>query len=461
MIPRRVIGVETEYGIFCASTSGSEAPLDAEESAHRLFASVVAHTHSTSTFLPNGSRLYLDVGAHPEYATAECDDIADLIANDRAGDAIFAHLAEQANTQLAHEGIAGRIHLLKNNRDSYGNAFGCHENYLLRRRRDFRSRIDALIPFFVTRQLLVGNGYLRQDDTGMHFALSQRADHMDDAISAASTRTRPMINTRDEPHADAERYRRMHVIVGDSSMCQATLALKIGMTEAVLNVLESGAAVPECTLADPVQAIRTVCTDLSGRQPLPLAHSGAMSALDIQREIYQVVVTHYQRHGWFDQLDATRRYVFDLWARALNAMESGDVQSLVREIDWVAKRYTLQRYCERSGVSWDDPRVARLDLAWHDITPYGLRQRLEASGALHMIVPVERIEQARTIPPQTTRAKLRGDFVAAAMDRRRDYLVDWLNLRLLEDEGSRGVLLPDPLCFADSRVDELIAGIDS
>ena len=459
MIPRRIMGVETEYGLLCASTTGGNPPIDAEESAHRLFDPLLKKTRSTNVFLPNGARLYLDVGAHPEYATAECDDLGDLIANDRAGDAIYVDMANQTNEDLT--GVNGQLHLFKNNLDSYGNSYGCHENYLVRRRRDFRARIDSLIPFFVTRQIMVGAGYLQVTDDGAQYKISQRADIMNDAVSAATTRSRPMINTRDEPHGDAELYRRLHVIVGDSTMSDSTSALKLGVTEALLHVLEDGKRLPRRELEDPVKAIRQVSADTTGRALLSFKDGSTMTALELQQEIYEHVYQHFAANGWLDELDPVRAYVFDLWSRTLDALASDEQEKLSTEIDWIAKRSLLRRYSDRLGVGLEDSRMQRLDLAWHDITNAGLRTSLEKSGGLVKLVNEERIEVAKAIPPQTTRAKLRGDFVALAMENRRDYMVDWMNIRLIEDDGAHQVLLKDPFSPVDAHVDALMELMDS
>lgn len=462
MTGKRVIGIETEYGITCASTTGDVPPIEPEEAAQRLFQRVLEMSKSTNTFLPNGARLYLDVGAHPEYASAECDQIDDLLANDRAGDELYAQMAASANEKLAKQGIPGRIHLFKNNVDSEGNSFGCHENYLVRRRRDFRARIDSLIPFFVTRQILVGAGHLRKDaDGSVSYEISQRAEQMWDAVSSASTRSRPMINTRDEPHGDAELYRRMHVIVGDSNMSEPTTALKVGTTEALLNVIEDGVWMPNFALADPTHAIRQVSLDLTGKAEVALASGETTTALDIQRRVFDLVHGHYEKTGWLADLDPTRRYVFDLWERTLTALETGATDAVATEIDWIAKKRLLERYVDRLGTDWSDPRIARLDLAWHDITDKGLRANLEATGGLRTVLAPEAIQRATGIPPQTTRAKLRGDFVAAAMDHRRDYMVDWMNLRLLTDGGANSLILKDPFVAADARVDALIEQMES
>lgn len=454
------MGMETEYGLMCASQSGGATPMEAEEAAQYLFHDIVELTRSTNTFLPNGARLYLDIGAHPEYASAECDSLADLIANDRAGDAIYAGMARSATEHIQASGIPGRVHLFKNNVDSAGNSFGCHENYLVRRRRDFRARIDSLIPFLVSRQIMVGAGHLRSVGNRVEFEISQRAEQMWEAVSAASTRTRPMINTRDEPHGDAELYRRMHVIVGDSNMSQSTTALKIGSVEAILNVIEDGGRLPELTLTNPTLAIREISRDITGKADVELADRRTLSALAIQQKIYEFVCGYYDSHGWMTELDPTRRYVFDLWGRTLNALESGNYASVSTEIDWIAKKSLFDVYVERLGTSLDDPRIRRLDLAWHDITDAGLRTKLEATGALKTLVSVDAIDSARDLPPQTTRAKLRGDFVAYAQDNRRDYMADWSTLRLLTDAGARTVILKDPFAAVDSRVDELLEEIE-
>lgn len=458
---RRVMGIETEYGLMCASHSGGSTPMEAEEAAQYLFHDIVELTRSTNTFLPNGARLYLDIGAHPEYASAECDSLADLLANDRAGDAIYAAMAQSATADIQAAGIPGRIHLFKNNVDSAGNSYGCHENYLVRRRRDFRARIDSLIPFLVSRQILVGAGHLRTIGDRVEYEISQRAEQMWDAVSAASTRTRPMINTRDEPHGDAELYRRMHVIVGDSNMSQTTTALKIGSVEAILNVIEDGGRLPDLTLTNPTLAIREISRDITGKAEVDLADGRTMSALDVQQKVYEFVRGYYESHSWMNELDPIRRYVFDLWERALTALESGDLSPVNTEIDWIAKKSLLDMYVERLGTTLADPRIQRLDLAWHDITDAGLRTKLEASGALKTLVSPDAITAARDLPPQTTRAKLRGDFVACAQDNRRDYMADWSNLRLLSDTGATTVILKDPFSPVDSRVDELMEAIES
>ena len=455
------MGLETEFGLMCASGSGGEPPLDVEAAAAELFRPILAAGGSTSSFLPNGARLYLDVGAHPEYATAECRSVADLVANDRAGERLYASMAAQADSRLAAKGVGGRIHLFKNNLDAAGNSFGCHENYLVRRRTDYRARIAATLPYFVTRQIVAGAGYIRRAKDGpAAYCFSQRADQMWDAISSASTRSRPMINTRDEPHGDPELYRRMHVIVGDSNMCEATTALKVAATQAVLAMLEDGGILPRMELADPVSAIRDTSADLAGRARLELADGGWITPIEVQERTREAVLRHFDAKGYTADLDASTSYLLDLWGRAVESVKSGDPSAVATEIDWAAKLSLFSRYMERTGATLDDPRLARLDLAYHDITAAGLRPSMEETGMLRTFASSEAVQAAMTTPPSDTRAKLRGDFVEKARRRRLDYAVDWTNLRLLEAEGTRSVVLKDPFASVDERVDRLMEEMD-
>jgi proteasome accessory factor PafA len=461
MIPQRVMGVETEFGIMCARESGGEPPLDAESAAAELFAPIVASGRSTNSFLPNGARLYLDVGAHPEYATAECRSVVDLVANDRAGELLYASMAAQADARLAKKGVHGRIHLFKNNVDAGGNSFGCHENYLVRRRPDYRNRIAATLPYFVTRQIVAGAGYIRRaKDGSAAYCFSQRADQMWEAISSASTRSRPMINTRDEPHGDPELYRRMHVIVGDSNVCEVTTALKVAATQAILVMLEDGGMLPKMELADPMAAIRATSADLSGRAPLDLADGGTITPIEIQERTREAVLRHYDAKGYMSELDASTSYLLDLWGRAVESVKSGDYSAIETEIDWAAKLSLFSRYQERTGANLNDARMFRLDLAYHDITAAGLRPSMEENGMLRTFVRPEAAVAASTTPPADTRAKLRGEFIAKARERRLDHAVDWMNLRLLEAEGTRTVILKDPFAAVDDRVERLLEEMD-
>jgi proteasome accessory factor A len=233
---RRIMGIENEYGVTC--TFKGQRRLSPDEVARYLFRRVVSWGRSSNVFLRNGARLYLDVGSHPEYATPECDSAVDLVTHDKAGERILEGLLVDAERRLREEGIAGDIYLFKNNSDSAGNSYGCHENYLVGRQGEFSRLADVLIPFLVSRQIVVGAGKVLQTPRGAVYCVSQRAEHIWEGVSSATTRSRPIINTRDEPHADAERYRRLHVIVGDSNMSEATTLLKLGATDLVLRVTE-------------------------------------------------------------------------------------------------------------------------------------------------------------------------------------------------------------------------------
>ena len=451
---RRIYGIETEYGITCASTTGGAPPLDADRAARLLFEPVIARSRTSNAFTRGGARLYLDVGSHPEYATAECDRLTDLLAQDRAGEITMADLAARANADLAARGVPGRIHLLKNNTDSAGAGFGCHENYLVRRRADFWNDARTLVPHLVTRQILVGAGHVLPgaDGAPARYVFSQRADQMEDAVSSATTRSRPLINTRDEPHADATRYRRMHVIVGDSNIAQGSTLLKVAAMDLLLDYLEKGGSLADLRLARPMSAIRRVCHDLSGRTPLELADGRTITPLDLQTEHLARVRAHTAD---LDLSDLHRR-ALDLWERGLDAVARGRPQDVAADLDWAAKHQLLTRYARRAGTGLDDPRVARLALAYHDVDPgTGLRPKLERAGLLHRLVDEDRCRAAVDTPPATTRARLRGAAVALAQDLRRDLTVDWVNLRL-DDGRTPPLALRDPFACADERVDALL-----
>lgn len=448
---RRIFGLETEYGVTCAVDSGRG--LTADEVARYLFRKVVAWGRSSNVFLRNGSRLYLDVGSHPEYATAECDDVRQLVAHDRGGERILEGLVADAQQRLQHEGVPGTIHLFKNNTDSAGNSYGCHENYLVRRQGDFGRLADVLVPFLITRQVLTGAGKVLPTARGAIYCLSQRADHIWESVSSATTRSRPIINTRDEPHADAESYRRLHVIVGDSSMSETTTLLKVGATDLVLRLIEAGIPMRELTLENPMRAIREISHDLTGSKAVPLSSGRSASAVDIQAEYLQRVQDFVAREV---ELTPVIKMTLDLWERGLHAVRTGDLSLVDRELDWVIKKRLIDRYREKHGIGLDDPRVARLDLAYHDISrTEGLYNLLAARGMVERVVTDLDVFEATAVPPQTTRAKLRGDFVRKAQEARRDYTVDWVHLKL-NDQAQRTVLCKDPFRSVDERVDRLL-----
>jgi proteasome accessory factor A len=450
---RRIFGIETEFGVTC--TFHGQRRLSPDEVARYLFRRVVSWGRSSNVFLRNGSRLYLDVGSHPEYATAECDSLAQLVTHDKAGERILEDLLVDAERRLADEGIGGDIFLFKNNTDSAGNSYGCHENYLVGRAGEFSRIADVLLPFLVTRQLICGAGKVLQTPRGAVYCLSQRAEHIWEGVSSATTRSRPIINTRDEPHADAERYRRLHVIVGDSNMSEVSTLLKVGTANLVLEMVETGVHFRDFTLDNPIRAIREISHDLTGRRPVRLAGGREASALDVQREYHARAVEHVERRG----SDPVTDRVLELWGRTLDAVTEQDLSVIDREIDWAIKLKLLERYQRKHNLELSSPRVAQLDLAYHDIRRgRGVFDLLQRKGLVDRVTDDGEIEAAKDTPPQTTRAKLRGDFIAAAQSAGRDFTVDWVHLKL-NDQAQRTVLCKDPFRSVDERVERLIASL--
>jgi proteasome accessory factor A len=451
-LDKRIFGIETEFGVTC--TFQGQRRLTPDEVARYLFKRVVSWGRSSNVFLPNGARLYLDVGSHPEYATAECDSFMDLILQDKAGERILEELIDDAQKRLAEEGIEGEIYLFKNNTDSGGNSYGCHENFLIRRRQDYLDQIEALLPFLITRQLICGAGKVLTTPRGTIYSLSQRADHMWEGVSSATTRSRPIINTRDEPHADSEAFRRLHVIVGDSNMSEMTTLVKVVSMDFVLRLLETNNLKKDFTLDNPIRAIRDVSHDITGKALVTLANGETISALQMQFE-YLSMVKAYVATGDMN-MTSEHEIALELWERTLKAIESGDHASISQDIDWAIKKQLLDSYIAKNGLELDSPRVAQLDLMYHDISrDRGLFYLLQKNGRVNRISKDEDITTAETVPPQTTRAKLRGDFIAAAQDAGKDISVDWVHLKM-NDQTQRTVLCKDPFLNVDERVERLI-----
>jgi proteasome accessory factor A len=452
-VERRIFGVENEYGVTC--TFRGQRRLSPDEVARYLFRRVVSWGRSSNVFLENGARLYLDVGSHPEYATPECDSIIDLVTHDKAGERILESLLASAEARLHEEGIAGQIYLFKNNTDSAGNSYGCHENYLVGRHGEFSRLADILIPFLVTRQILCGAGKVLQTPRGAVYCVSQRAEHIWEGVSSATTRSRPIINTRDEPHADAERFRRLHVIVGDSNMNETTSLLKVGTTDLVLRMIEAGVVMRDLTLENPIRAIREVSHDITCRRRVKLANGREASALEIQNEYHAKARDFVTRRG----SDPVAERVLELWGRTLTAIETGDLELVSREIDWVSKYMLIERYRAKHKLPLSSPKLALLDLAYHDVNrERGLYYLLERKGIVERVTDDITITEAMDTPPQTTRARLRGEFIRRAKEKRRDFTVDWVHLKL-NDQAQRTVLCKDPFKSHDDRVDKLIASM--
>ena len=446
---RRIFGLENEYGVTC--TLRGQRRLSPDEVARYLFRRVVSWGRSSNVFLENGARLYLDVGSHPEYATPECDSLTDLVAHDKAGERILEGLVHSAEQRLEEEGIRGEIYLFKNNTDSAGNSYGCHENYLVSRHKDFHRTVDVLIPFLVTRQIFLGAGKLTQTPRGTTFSLSQRAEHIWEGVSSATTRSRPIINTRDEPHADAERFRRLHVIAGDSNMSEYATFVKVGTVVALLQMVERDVVFRDLTLENPIRSIRDISHDLTCRKKIRLANGRELSALDIQWEYLDRAMRFARSPGFPPQVQRA----VEMWEHLLTGLEK-DPMTLDREIDWVIKYKVMERYRGQRHMVMGDPRLAMLDLSYHDVDrSRGVYNMMAAKGMVDRIVTDSEISDAVRVPPQTTRARLRGEFIRVAKARKRDFTVDWVHLKL-NDQAQRTVLCKDPFKSHDERVDRLI-----
>lgn len=447
------MGVETEFGV--AAYDGSRQVLTPEEVARYLFRPVVSQHRSSNVFTANASRLYLDVGSHPEYATAECDSLSQLLAYDKAGERIFHRLSQQCDEALRNDGFAGSTYLFKNNVDSRGNSYGAHENYLISRELALKPFGQQLLPFLITRQLICGAGKIAGDK----FVISQRADQVWEGVSSATTRTRPIINTRDEPHGDSHRFRRMHVIVGDSNMSEPTFALKVGSMLLVIEMLEAGFDLPDMELADPIAHIRDIAADPTGATELTLAAGGTVTALEVQQRTLAAAKRWLTQRPDEGTPNEEMARVVDLWARVLDAIATQDFSGVDTEIDWVIKRKLLTQFKDRLGCGWDHPKLAQIDLTYHDINPQrGLFYLLERKGLAARWIDEAAIEQAVDNPPVTTRAAIRGEFLSAVRERGLAHNVDWVHLKVNRPEP-RTVELQDPFATADDAAADLISWV--
>ena len=450
---RRIFGLENEYGVTC--TLRGQRRLSPDEVARYLFRRVVSWGRSSNVFLANGARLYLDVGSHPEYATPECDSILDLVTHDKAGERILEQLLGSAEQRLREEGIRGVIYLFKNNTDSAGNSYGCHENYLTSRRDEFGHYAEVLIPFLVSRQIYAGAGKVLQTARGAMFSISQRAEHIWEGVSSATTRSRPIINTRDEPHADAEKYRRLHVIVGDSNMSEYATFLKVGAASLMLRMLEEpNVVLRDMTLENPIRAIREISHDTTCTRKVRLANGREVSALEIQSEYLTRAIRFAETRG----VTPIEKQALTMWEHCLTQIEI-DPLGLGRECDWVIKHNLIEAYRSKHDLPLTDPRVALMDLQYHDVNrDRGVFYRMQSRGMVERICDDADIDAAIETPPQTTRARLRGEFIRKAKEKRRDYTVDWVHLKL-NDQAQRTVLCKDPFKAHDERVEKLIASL--
>jgi proteasome accessory factor A len=400
---RRIFGLENEYGLISSSVAGG-VNLSVESALGYLFEKVVSRQRGTNDFLRNGARLYQDTGCHPEYATPECDNPFDLTLHDKAGERIIEELLLTAERKLRETGIDCDIFIFKNNTDSVGNTYGCHENYLVERAINFHKLAEQIIPFLVTRQIFAGAGKVLRTRLGNHYYISQRAQHIYQEISGATTSSRGIINTRDEPHADEEKYRRLHVIVGDSNMSEVTTYLKVGTTAIVLALVEDGVIRKDLVLEDPVRAIKEISHDTTCRRKVRLKRGKEFSAIELQREYLELALDYYATAEVPPQVSD----LLERWQAVLDRL-SEDPRQCARELDWVIKKELVASYMAKKGIGFDDQRIRMLDLQYHDLRKdKGLYYRLERDGYVERIVTDAEIREAMVSPPTDTRAYFRG-----------------------------------------------------
>jgi len=449
---QRIFGLENEYGLIFSPNGRIYLPM--EKVLGYIFEGLIPNSWPSNAFLVNGARFYQDTGCHPEYSTPECDNIPDLVIHDKAGERLLEACLPAAEDRLREEGLSGEIYIFKNNTDSLGNTYGCHENYLMRRDVDFWKVTEQLIPFFVTRQIYSGSGKVLKVSGKPQYFISQRAQHIHEKTSSSTTSSRSIINTRDEPHADAEKYRRLHIIVGDSNMSEYTTYLKVGVAALVLSMIEDGYTVTGMELEDPVKAIREISRDPTVKKKVKLDDGRQVSAIEIQR-VYLERAHDYlstQAH------DAVMDDVLARWGSVLDRLEDDPMQ-LSREIDWVGKRLLIQSFVDKKGCGLDDPRVFLMDLQYHDVKrTRGLYYLMESRDMIERIVDEEAIQRAMSVPPQTTRAKVRGDFIRFARAKNRSYTVDWTYLKL-NGYWEETILCMDPFSAVNRRVEELVSQV--
>jgi proteasome accessory factor A len=423
---KRIYGLENEFGI--AFTCNGRRTLPSEKVVRYLFEKLITTEGFLNVFLENGARFYLDTGCHPEYATPECASPMDVMIYDKAGERILENLLNYAQNKVHEEGFQGELAIFKNNTDFVGNSYGCHENYLADRTADFYYMAEQLIPFLVTRQIFTGAGKVFRTRRGTVYHISQRAQHIRQKISGTTTNERSIINTRDEPHAIKEKYRRLHIIVGDSNMSEFSTYLKVGTTALVLQMIEDDFLPPIFSLRNPVRAIKDISRDLTCREAVPLNSGKKYSALELQKEYLDLAHRYYSTRP----LSPEAADILQKWEYVLTKLEEDPMQ-LHHEIDWVIKLHLLQAYGERTNLSPEasGDRMLMLDLQYHDIRrEKGLYFLLERKGQVVRLATDEQIEKAMVDPPQNTRAKMRGELIKLAKMKRIPYDLDWNYIRI-------------------------------
>ncbi|HLN15905.1 MAG TPA: depupylase/deamidase Dop [Acidimicrobiales bacterium] len=482
MAIHKVCGIETEYGILSVGGDGNpiasssilvnayaaelerrtgwdfedETPgNDARGFAREGAMPPMVETHLANTVLTNGARYYVD-HAHPEYSTPECADPLELVRYDKAGEEVLRRSMTAAAAMVPD---GPRITVYKNNSDGKGNSYGCHENYLMDRAVPFSRVVTGVVPHFVTRQVFTGAGKVGVETAALDrdevpFQISQRAEFFEEVVGLETTLKRPIVNTRDEPHADPRRFRRLHVIVGDANLSEVATFLKVGTTAVVLAMVEDDVTpARDLALEDPVRAMHHVSADLTLRRPLRLAGGTTATALEVQWEIFSAAKRYGKERG-LDFLgdEAVATMVLDRWEAVLTGLES-DPESLVRQLDWVAKHQMVEAYRERHGCGWDDGRLAAVDLQYHDLRP---ERSLYARTHMERLIDDAAVAEAVTEPPRSTRAWFRGNCLARWPDA--VVTANWDSLVFdLGTDPLRRVPMMDPLKGTAEHTAELLA----
>lgn len=477
----KVIGTETEFGITIRNQAdfnpvlassqvinaygGSrrriqwsyedEAPgRDARGFGYEPVTGASFESGLVNTVLTNGARFYVD-HAHPEYSSPECYDPLEAALYDKAGEMVLADAAAAAQALLP---AGEHLHVHKNNSDGKGNSYGAHENVLLSRATPFGELVRHLLGFLATRQIFTGSGKVGSENgrPSVPFQITQRADFFEEKVGLETTLKRPIVNTRDEPHAEAGSYRRLHVIIGDATMSETQTFLKLGSLSMFLAAIEDGALPDPPELADPVTAVWKISHDPSLRVTVPLAGGTRISALDLQWRYLGWVAAHAETEG----IDDVHRRVLDTWESVLTDLER-DPLSTSDRLDWTAKLRLLEGFRDRDGLAWNDPKLRLLDLQYHDVDPErGLYHRLVARGRMQRLFTDEEVRWASAKPPTRTRAYFRGtcverfaaDVVAANWD---SMIFD------VGEDTLKRVPMMEPLRGGKDRVADLIAASGS
>jgi proteasome accessory factor PafA2 len=436
----RVMGTETEYGISVPGQPGANSMVTSSQIVNAYQAATAAKARRArwdfeeenplrdargfdltreaadssqltdedlglaNVILTNGGRLYVD-HAHPEYSSPECTNPLSATIWDKAGELVMAEAALKAAT------IPGTapIQLYKNNTDNKGVSYGSHENYLMRRGTPFADIVKYLVPFFVGRQVVCGAGRvgIGADGRGTGFQISQRADFFEVEVGLETTLKRPIINTRDEPHADPEKYRRLHVILGDANMSEVSNYLKLGTTSLVLAMIEDRFLATDLSIESPVAELRAISHDPTCKRLVTLKDGRKMTAVQLQAE-YLELARKYVEDKYGNDVDDITTDVLSRWESVLNRL-ADDPMLLSRELDWVAKLELLEGYRSRDGLDWDNPRLQLVDLQYCDVRPdRGLYNRLVARGRMVRLTDDATIARAVENPPEDTRAFFRG-----------------------------------------------------